>query len=263
MNILFVGDIVGHAGRDAVLGLLPDLRRTRADFVIANGENMAGGLGITPALADELLGAGVDVITTGNHVFRRKEIVPYLDGQKRILRPANYPGRTPGRGWGVYDAQGGGRVAVVNLLGQLFMEGASDPVECIDALLEGAVGACPVVVVDFHAEATGEKAALFRYLDGKLSALIGTHTHVQTADETVSGAGTAFISDVGMTGPVDSVIGLDPAVVIKRMRTNLPQSFRPAGGDARLEAVLVGVDEKTGRAASIERVRVPWTKAGA
>jgi len=261
MNILFVGDIVGHAGRDAVLGLLPDLKGSRADFVIANGENMAGGLGITPALADELLGAGVDVITTGNHVFRRREIVPYLETQKRILRPANYPGRTPGRGWGVYGPPGGRQVAVVNLLGQLFLEGASDPVECLDELLAGAVGACPVVVVDFHAEATGEKAALFRYLDGRLSALIGTHTHVQTADETVSDAGTAFISDVGMTGPSDSVIGLDPAVVIKRMRTNLPQAFKPAGGDARLEAVLIGVDEQTGRAASIERLRLPWTRA--
>jgi metallophosphoesterase (TIGR00282 family) len=260
MNILFVGDIVGHAGRDAVLGLLPDLKAERADFVIANGENMAGGLGITPALADELLAAGVDVITTGNHVFRRKEIVPYLDGQKRILRPANYPGRTPGRGWGVFDAPGGGRVAVVNLLGQLFMEGASDPVECLDELLAGAVGACPVVIVDFHAEATGEKAALFKYLDGRVSALLGTHTHVQTADETVSEVGTAFISDVGMTGPVHSVIGLDPAVVIKRMRTNVPQSFRPAGGDARLDAVIMGVDDRTGRAASIERLRLPWRR---
>jgi metallophosphoesterase (TIGR00282 family) len=260
MNILFVGDIVGHGGRDAVLGLLPGLKGSRADFVIANGENVAGGLGITPALADELLAAGVDVITTGNHVLRRKEIVPYLDREKRILRPANYPARTPGKGWGLYDAPGGVRVAVVNLLGQLFMQGASDPVECLDELLEGAVGACPVVIVDFHAEATGEKAALFRYLDGRVSALVGTHTHVQTADETVSGEGTAFISDVGMTGPGDSVIGLDPDVVMRRMRTNIPQAFKPAGGDARLEAVIVGVDDETGRAGSIERLRLPWTR---
>ena len=261
MKILFVGDIVGHAGRDAALGILPGMKKGSIDFVVANGENSAGGLGITPALAQEFFGAGVDVITTGNHVFRRKEIIPYLDQNRRILRPANYPARTPGAGWGVYEAAGGQKVAVVNLLGQVFIEWSSDPVECIDALLAQELKEVKIILVDFHAEATGEKAALMRYLDGRVTALLGTHTHVQTADESVSPAGTAFITDAGMTGPVESVIGLDPAIVVKRLRTNLPQTYKPAGGDAKLEGVILDVDPGTGKCPSIQRIRIPWSRA--
>jgi len=260
MKILFVGDIVGQAGRDAVAGIIPGFRSKTVGFVVANGENTAGGLGITPSIARELLSTGIDVITTGNHIFRRKEIVPYLDEEQRILRPANYPFRTPGRGWGVYESFDGVKVAVVNLQGTLFMAGASDPIECIDAILNDELEDVKVVIVDFHAEATGEKAAMLRYLDGKVTALLGTHTHVQTADETVFGAGTAFISDVGMTGPVDSVIGLDPKIVIKKIETNVPQTFKPAGGDARLEGVLIDVDVETGTSLAIERVRIPWKR---
>ena len=261
MRLLFVGDIVGGAGRDAAVGLLPGLKAGRADFIIANGENVAGGLGITPALAGELFAAGVDVITTGNHVFRRKEIVPFLDEEGRILRPANLVARAPGRGWGVYDGKGGAKVAVVNLLGRLFIENAGDPFESIDDVLAQRPADAAVTIVDFHAEATGEKAAMLRYLDGRVSAVLGSHTHVQTADETVTRAGTAFISDAGMTGPVDSVIGLDPAVVLKRIATGVPQSFKPAGGNAVLEGVLVEVDGATGKASAIERLRIPWPRS--
>ncbi len=261
MNILFVADIVGGAGRDAVAGIIPDLKRKSGAFVIANGENTAGGLGITPKIARELFSVGVDVITTGNHIFRRKEIVPFLDEEKRLLRPANYAARTPGRGWSVYGAPGGTIVAVVNLLGQVYIQWASDPVECIDAILGQKPDEARITIVDFHAEATGEKAGLFRYLDGRVTAVIGTHTHVQTADEIVSPSGTAFISDAGMTGPVDSVIGLDPERVIKRLTTNIPQTFKPAEGNAKLEGVMLEVDPATGKSLSIERVRVPWARS--
>ena len=261
MKILFVADIVGSAGRDAAAGIIPGLKKKFSAFVIANGENTAGGLGITPGIAKELFSVGVDVITTGNHVFRRKEIIPFLDEERRILRPANYAARTPGRGWSVYSAPGGASVVVVNLLGQVFIDWASDPVECIDAILDQKPEEAGITIVDFHAEATGEKAGLFRYLDGRVTAVIGTHTHVQTADEAVSPAGTAFISDAGMTGPVDSVIGLDPERVIKRLTTNIPQTFKPAGGNARLEGVMIEVDAATGKCLSIERIRVPWARS--
>ena len=255
MRILFIADVVGKDGRRAVRSLLSGFEDV--DLVIANGENAAAGLGITPKLARELLRAGVEVITTGNHLFRRKEIAPLLDEEPRILRPHNFRPRAPGRGYGIYRTSSGMEVGVMNLAGQLYMDPADDPAAAADAILEGPLAEVTVRVLDFHAEATGEKQGLFRYLDGRVSALLGTHTHVQTADEKVSPAGTAYISDAGMTGAMDSVIGMDPRPVLEGIRTGLPQRYMPGKGDVELQGVLVDVDGSTGLATSITRVKEP------
>jgi metallophosphoesterase (TIGR00282 family) len=224
-------------------------------FCVVNGENVADGAGITPRLADRLLAAGADVITLGNHTWRRSEIAPYLGSSDRVVRPANYSAAAPGRGWTVAPAADGTPVAAINLLGQLFVNPPVSPFEVVDELVEQARAAAPVVVVDFHAEATSEKVAMARWLDGRVTAVIGTHTHVQTNDARVLAAGTAAISDAGMTGPHDSVIGVQADLAIARMRTGMPVRFRPAEGGVRLEGVVVdcGVD---GRATGCEPVRV-------
>jgi len=246
----------GRPGRRAVEEHIPDLREELGlDFVVANGENAADGLGITPKIANALLAAGVDVITLGNHVWRRREIIPYLSGTDRVIRPANLAASSPGRGWTVGSARDGTRVAVINLLGDLFMAPAVTPFEIVDQLVEEAKRETPVIVVDFHGEATSEKVALARYLDGQVTAVFGTHTHVQTNDARVQPGGTAALSDAGMTGPHDSVIGVKAELAIQRMRTGIPVRFETAEGGVRLEGALLECDG-SGRATSCETFRV-------
>jgi metallophosphoesterase (TIGR00282 family) len=257
VRILFIGDVVGRPGRQAVEERLPGLREELgADFCVLNGENAADGLGITPKLADRLLGAGADVITLGNHTWRRTEIGPYLASSDRVIRPANLSVTAPGSGVAVRPA-GAVDVAVVNLLGSLYLEPARSMWEIVDELVEEARRATPVVVVDVHAEATSEKVALAHWLDGRVTAVLGTHTHVQTSDARVSPGGTAAITDVGMTGPHDSVIGVVAELAIRRMRTGMPVRFETAQGGVRIEGALVecGTD---GRATAIESVRYPF-----
>ena len=235
---------------------LPALReRYEADLAIVNGENAADGAGITPKLADKLLAAGADVVTLGNHTFRRSGIAAYLAASERVIRPANSGAETPGHGLTVVEARNGVPVAVVNLLGQLFLPTPVSPWEIVDALVEEARAAARVVVVDFHAEATSEKVALSTWLDGRVTAVIGTHTHIQTNDARILPGGTAAVTDAGMTGPHDSVIGVRAELAIARMRTRLPVRFEPAEGDVRLEGVLVRCSD-AGRAEAIELVRV-------
>jgi 2',3'-cyclic-nucleotide 2'-phosphodiesterase len=257
VRILFVADVNGRPGRMAVEGRLPSLREELdVDFCVANGENIADGVGITPKLADKLLAAGVDVVTLGNHVWRRREIAPYLSGSDRVIRPANLSAESPGRGLTVAPARDGTRVAVVNLLGDLFMRPSVAPFEVVDDLVEEATRETPVIIVDLHAEATSEKIALARYLDGRVTAVFGTHTHVQTNDARVQPGGTAAITDAGMTGPHDSVIGVVAEKAIERMRTAMPVRFEVAEGDVRLEGVVVECDG-SGRATSCEAIRIP------
>ena len=235
---------------------LPALREElRADLCILNGENLADGVGITPKLADKMLASGVDAITLGNHVWRRGEIVPYLKESEQVIRPANLSRRAPGRGVTFVQAADGTEVAVMNLLGSLFIGPPVGPFEVVDDLVEEARGRTPVIVLDMHGEATSEKVAMARWLDGKVTAVIGTHTHVQTNDARVQPGGTAAITDAGMTGPHDSVIGVQADLAIRQMRTGMPVRFETASGDVRIEGVLVecGVD---GRATSCEPVRV-------
>jgi metallophosphoesterase (TIGR00282 family) len=237
---------------------LPELRRELGvDFCILNGENAADGIGITPKLAERLLAAGADVITLGNHTWRRSEINHYLAGSERVIRPANFVAAAPGRGWTVAPAADGTPVAVINVLGSLFMEPASSMFEQIDELVEEARIAAKIVVVDVHAEATSEKVALSRWLDGRVTAVLGTHTHVQTSDARIQRGGTAALTDVGMTGPHDSVIGVKADLAIQRMRTGMPVRFETAEGGVRIEGALVECDEN-GRATAIEPVRVDY-----
>jgi metallophosphoesterase (TIGR00282 family) len=259
VRILFVGDVVGRPGRDAVEGLLPGLRdELEVDACVLNGENVANGMGITPRLAERLLAAGADAITLGNHTWRRDEIGPYLAASQVVLRPANMQRAAPGRGLGVVEARGGTRVAVINLLGSLFLDPAHSMWELVDALVDEASEAARVVVVDVHAEATSEKVALAAWLDGRVTAVLGTHTHVQTSDARILPGGTAALTDVGMTGPHDSVIGVETELAVRRMRTGMPVRFETASGGVRLEGALVTCDPVTGRATAIEPVRVPW-----
>jgi metallophosphoesterase (TIGR00282 family) len=249
--------VFGVPGRRAVEERLPSLRtELRADVCIVNAENAADGAGLTPKLAEKLLAAGADALTLGNHVWRRPEIVPYLESSDRVVRPANMSGGSPGRGLTVVEAANGASLAVINLMGSLFLDVPIGPFEVVDDLVEEARGRARAIVVDFHAEATSEKVALARWLDGRVTAVIGTHTHVQTNDARVQRGGTAAITDAGMTGPHDSVIGVQAELAIHRMRTGMPVRFRPADGDVRIEGVLVEADAD-GRATSCEAIRVP------
>ena len=257
MRILFVGDVVGRPGRDAVARHLPALREEHdVDVAIVNGENVADGIGITPRLAEQLLANGADAITLGNHTWRRAEIAPYLATAERLVRPANFPAASPGRGIAVVPSRNGTQVAVINVMGSLFLDPARSMWELIDDLVEEAHRATRVVVVDVHAEATSEKVALARWLDGRVTAVLGTHTHVQTSDARVQTGGTAAMTDVGMTGPHDSVIGVEADLAIQRMRTGMPVRFETAHGGVRLEGALVDCDPASGRATAIEPVRV-------
>ncbi len=259
MRILFVGDVVGRPGRDAFEALVPRLRHEHAvDACVVNGENVADGVGITPRLAERLLAAGADAITLGNHTWRRPEIAGYLNGSNRVVRPANMAATMPGRGLAVVPAANGSPVAVVNVLGALYMEPARSMWEVIDGLVDEARETTPVVLVDVHAEATSEKVALATWLDGRATAVLGTHTHVQTSDARVLPGGTAAITDVGMTGPHDSVIGVRSDLAIQRMRTGAPVRFETAQGGVRLEAVLLTCEPASGRATAIDALRVEW-----
>ncbi len=250
MRILMVGDVMGRPGRRAVRALVPLLRQELGlDLVIANSENAAGGRGLTPATAEELLEGGVDVLTSGNHIWDQKEIIPYLDGEIPLIRPLNYPDGVPGRGYLIR-----GKVMVVNLMGRTFMGSLDCPFRKMDSLLAELTDKPPVVIVDVHGEATSEKMALGWYLDGRVSAVLGTHTHVGTVDVRVLPHGTAYVIDVGMTGPVNSVIGDDTQSVIHRFLTMLPTPLAVASGPAMLNSVLVEGDEFTGGAESIVRI---------
>ena len=253
MRILFLGDVFGQPGRDAVVRELPDLvAELGADFVVANGENVASGAGITSKLAQKLLSAGVDVITTGNHVWRQREVFPFLDSSDRIVRPANFPPSSPGRGLTVRTTSSGDEVVVINIMGQVFMGTGISPFRIVDALVDEAQTLAETIIVDLHAEATSEKVAMTRYLDGRVTAVVGTHTHIQTADEHVTAQGTAAITDVGMCGPRDSVIGVRSEIILRRFLTELPAQFEVADGDVRIAAVVITA--QGGRATAIERL---------
>ena len=248
---------MGRPGRSALESRLAGLRaELEIDVCVANGENAADGIGITPRLADRLLELGVDAITLGNHAFRRAEIAPYLEASDRLVRPANTASSTPGRGLAIVPTRNGSRLAVINVLGSLFLHPATSMFEVIDGLVEEARSETPLVLVDVHAEATSEKVALAHWLDGRVTAIVGTHTHVQTSDARLFPKGTAFITDAGMTGPHDSVIGVEAELAIRRMRTGMPVRFETAQGGVRIEGALVECDPETGRASSIEPVRV-------
>jgi len=257
LEVLFIGDIIGEPGRKAVRMQLQGLvEEYGPDLIIANGENAAGGFGITSEIADELLFLGIDVLTSGNHVWDKKEIEPYIAQQKRLIRPANYPEGNPGAGTAIVSTRKAGDVAILNLEGRVFMSNLDDPFRIADREIEKLKKHTPVVIIDFHAEATSEKIALAWHVDGKASAIIGTHTHVQTADERVLPGGTAFITDVGMTGPTDSVIGVKKEQAIARFLYQTPHRFEIARGPVHLCAVLLNIDEKTGKANSIERINI-------
>ncbi len=257
MRLLFIADVVGSPGRKALEARLRALRaELEIDACVVNGENAADGVGITPRLASELHRSGADVITLGNHAFRRMEIAPYLDESDRIVRPANLPKGTPGRGLAIVELGNGGKLAVINVLGSLFLHPATGMFEIVDDLVEAALAETSLVLVDVHAEATSEKIALAHWLDGRVTAVVGTHTHVQTSDARLLPRGTAFITDAGMTGPHDSVIGVEAELAIRRMRTGLPVRFATAQGGVRIEGALVECDADSGRALGIEAVRV-------
>jgi hypothetical protein len=257
MRVLFVGDVIGKPGRRALTRLLPRLIDERsADYVIVNVENAAGGFGVTPEVLAELSALPIHCMTTGNHVWDKREAADLLEREPRLLRPANYPAGNPGRGLHVGETAGGARVATINLEGQVFMRQLDSPFRRAEELLASLGGEVRVVVVDFHAEATSEKQALGFFLDGRVSAVLGTHTHVPTADERVLPGGTAFVTDVGMTGPYEGVIGFRAERVLQRFLLQTPVSFEVAKRDVRLAAAVVDVDEATGRARSIERLLV-------
>ena len=262
VKLLFIGDIVGSPGRKAVQRLLPDLReRHGVDVVVANGENAAGGNGITPETAAEIFSGGADVITTGDHLWDQKEVSELLDAEPRFLRPLNYPPGTPGQGSLVLEREGLPSLGVLNLQGQVFMREMGNPFLAAQAEVKKIQSRAPVILVDFHAEATSEKIAMARMLDGQVSAVIGTHTHVQTADEQIFPGGTAFLCDAGFTGPHDSVLGREVEPVVERFLTYRPQRFHVAKGRVLLQGAMVEVDGATGRAVSIERVSEPLVSA--
>ncbi|MGO9246095.1 MAG: TIGR00282 family metallophosphoesterase [Verrucomicrobiia bacterium] len=258
MKILFIGDVVGKPGRRAVATLVPRLREERdIDFVIANGENSAHGAGLTASTVDALLTSGVDVITSGDHVWDQKEVYEVIEREPRLLRPLNFPPSAPGKGSTVVRLDGLPPVGVLNLIGRVFMPNTDCPFRAAEAEVARLLTQTKIIIVDLHAEATSEKIAMGRFLDGKVSAVIGTHTHVATADEHVLPKGTAYLSDAGMCGPHDSVLGRDVGAVLQRFLTQMPQKMEVAEGDVALCGAIIDVDETTGRARSIERIRIP------
>ena len=256
MKILFIGDVVGRAGRQALSSRLHRLvDEHRVDLVVANGENAAAGFGLTANIVTELLDLGIDVLTSGNHIWDKREICDCLDRQERLLRPANYPPGLPGRGAGIFATSAGLQVGVVNLEGRVFMSNLDCPFRAAEQLIEEMRRRTPIILVDFHAEATSEKMALGCYLDGRVSAVVGTHTHVQTADERILPGGTAYITDAGMTGSRDAVIGIRKELAIEKFLTQQPVRFEVAKKDPWLCGVLIEVDEKTGLALKVERIQ--------
>ncbi|PYM24159.1 MAG: TIGR00282 family metallophosphoesterase [Candidatus Rokuibacteriota bacterium] len=257
MNILMVGDVFGEPGRAALAKHLPRLRHEHAiDFCVVNIENAASGFGVTPAMARQALEQGADVLTSGNHIWDRKEIVEYITKENLLLRPANFPAGTPGVGY-VTIKTGPHKVAVLNLMGRVFMTPIDCPFRKADEIVPELRKDTPIVLVDMHAEATSESVAMGWHLDGRVSAVVGTHRHVQTADERVLPGGTAYITDLGMTGPTDGVIGVDRELILQRFLNQMPVRFEPAKGPAALHGVVIVVDPETGRASDIRRLRVP------
>jgi len=257
MNILCVGDIVGEPGREAVRWLLNDIKSEfNIDFTIVNAENSAGGAGLTPKIAKELLQLGCDVLTLGDHVWDQKEIEEYLKTTEQVLRPANFPEGAPGKGWCIRKSKSGAKIGVVNLLGRVFMR---HQVECpfrkLKNIVEEISRETPNIILDMHAETTSEKVAIGQYIDGQISAVFGTHTHIQTADEKILSRGTAYITDLGMTGPYDSVIGQNKESIINRFLSSMPIRFNVASEDVKLCGVVIDIDEKTGRARQITRLQ--------
>lgn len=258
MRLLFIGDIVGKPGRRAVVDLVPRLRQELAiDCVIANGENSAGGSGITPSTASEIFEAGVDIITSGDHLWDQKEVVQLLENEPRFVRPLNYPAGTAGQGSSIFRSEGKPPVAVVNVQGRTFMGDLDNPFHAVLAEVEQLRTETPVILVDVHAEATSEKIAIGRLLDGKVSAVIGTHTHVQTADEQIFPGGTAFLCDAGFAGPHESILGREIEPILKRFMTHTPQRFGVAKQRVLLQGAVIEVDDSTGKAISIQRVSEP------
>jgi metallophosphoesterase (TIGR00282 family) len=251
LRILAIGDIIGKPGRKAVEEILPGLySEYNIDLVIGNGENVAGGLGVTPSTACELFDSGIDVITTGNHIWAHKEIIPDLDSELALLRPLNYPPTNPGRGYLLKN-----NVLIVNLVGRVFIGNFDCPFRAMDQLLAEFEHKSIPIIVDFHAEATSEKVAMGKYLDGRVSGVLGTHTHVGTIDAHILPGGTAYVTDIGMVGPIDSVIGVDPDSAINGFLTQIPRRLSAGKGKANFDAILVEVDENTGKAVDIQRIR--------
>ncbi len=257
LKVLFIGDIVGRPGRTAVKALLPRfIDRNRIDFVIANGENASGGFGITADTAKELLSSGIDVITSGNHIWDKKDIIPFISKEDRLLRPLNFPPGVPGFGSVVASLPDGRTIGVINLQGRVFMTATDCPFRAAEAEAGRMRQRTASIIVDFHAEATSEKVALGYYLDGKVSAVIGTHTHVQTADEKVLPGGTAYITDAGMTGPAESVIGVRKEQIVEKFLTQMPTRFEIPSGPVLLSALVMDINEKDGRCSSVLRVQL-------
>ena len=255
MNILLIGDIVGSPGRDAVRDLLPGIKEKKdIDFVIANAENSAGGNGITVKIAHELFNYGIDVITSGDHIWKNKDIINLLEVNNRVLRPANYPEGSPGNGYSTYTTSDGHTIGVINLMGRVFMQAIDCPFKKISSILEELRKKTSLILVDFHAEATSEKVAMGWHLDGMVTGIVGTHTHIPTRDARILTDGTAYITDLGMVGSIDSVIGVDKEAVIKRFLTQMPTRFQPAKENVHLQGVIITADPKTGKASNIEMV---------
>ena len=256
MKVLFIADLIGKAGRRALKEIVPALvLENNIDLIVANGENSAGGFGIIPKVADELFDNSVSLITTGNHIWDKKEIIPYLDKGLPIIRPGNYPPGCPGTGSLTIETPGGEKLTVINASGRVFMGNLDCPFRYLDDEVERAREESTAILVDFHAEATSEKVAMGRFLDGRVSAVVGTHTHVQTADEKILAGGTGYITDAGMTGATDSVIGMKVDAPIERFLTGMPKSYEPAKGDIELQGVVLDIDSATGRCRSIERIK--------
>lgn len=257
MKVLFIGDIVGKIGRQTVKNLLPNLvDRYKIDAVIANGENVAGGFGITEKTASELFSFGVHIITTGNHVWDKKEAVPYIAKENRILRPVNYPPDTPGFGSILYTLPNKEKIAVINISGRVFMNTLDCPFRAGKSEVEKLKEYTNIIIIDFHAEATSEKIAFGYYMDGIVSTIVGTHTHVQTADDKILPGGTAYITDVGMTGPHTSVIGIEKEQIIERFLSQMPRKYDVAGGKGLFSAVVIEIDNKSGKATAIQRLQL-------
>jgi 2',3'-cyclic-nucleotide 2'-phosphodiesterase len=257
MKVLMIGDVVAKPGRLAVLERIQDIREQyQIDLAIMNAENLAGGFSVTPSLCEQLFSSGIDVMTSGNHIFDKKEAIEYIGRQPRLLRPANYPPTTPGKGIWLGEKKGLG-IAVMNLMGRVFMPPSDDPFRIVDALLESVPVTSKIRIVDMHAEATSEKVAMGWYLDGRVSAVLGTHTHIQTADERILPQGTAYLSDLGMTGSYSGVIGMSKSDVIARFTTVVARRAEHSHGDVKICAAVIDIDEETGKAREIQRLNLP------
>lgn len=263
IKLLFIGDIIGEPGRETVKALLPQLKeKFQPALTIANGENSAAGFGLTPKIMQQLFDAGIDMLTSGNHIWDKKQIIEHIDKEQRLLRPANYPKGTPGRGWTIVEPKlGQPKIGIINLEGRVFMQPLENPFVIAQQLITRIRQETPIIFIDFHAEVTSEKRALGWYLDGQVSAVIGTHTHIQTADEQILPGGTAYLTDAGMTGGRDSIIGVEKDDVIKRFLTYMPSRFTPAKNDCWLNGVVVTIDTNNGRAQAIERLQYPGDNA--